>query len=199
MGAIVAYIDLLISILARIIVRIGAAYSIGKLEILGAVELLQHIAVQVKYEHTHHFALDDHNATLVVHTDAARMLQNIGAELAQELSVLVVDLYLMSRRSLGDHDVARLLDNAHSVRIEQLSVAFAALAKLELEAAVLVEDLYAMRVGVCHDDVIVGVYGDARRLRELAVVDAELAELAMVDHLGANELRRRRTTAAIYV
>ena len=61
--------------------------------------------------------------------------------------------------------------------------------KAYLEAAVLVKDLNAVRVGVGHDYVVAGVDGDAAGLGELAVVDAELAELAVVDHLGASELR----------
>lgn len=44
-----------------------------------------------------HLALDDDDATLVVHCDATRVLQNIGAKFAHKLSVLVVDLYLRIR------------------------------------------------------------------------------------------------------
>ena len=186
-SAIVADVDLLADgrSARRGISGIGAAHAVGKLEILGAVELLQDVAVDVEDEHTHDLALDDHDASLVVDADAARMLQDVGAELADELAVLVVDLNLMRGRSLGDDNVARLLDNRHSIGVQELTVAFAALAELELEAAVLVEYLNAMRVGVGHNDVVVGVDGHAARLGELAVVDAELAELAVVDHLGA--------------
>jgi len=94
----------------------------------------------------------------------------------------------MSGRSLGDDDIAGLLHNAHSIRVQQLAISFSALAELELKVALFVEDLNTVRVGVGHDNVVVGVYSHAARLRELAVGDAELAELAVVDHLGAVEL-----------
>ena len=83
------------------------------------------------------------------------MLQNVGAKLAQKVSILIVDLYLMRGRALGDHNVAGVLHHGHAVRVEQLTLALAALAKLELEAALAVKYLYAMRVGVGHDDLVV--------------------------------------------
>ena len=83
-GAIVAYVDL--------VGGVGAAAAVGKLEILGAVELVQHVAHEVEDEHTHHLALDDHNAVLGVHAHATWVLQNVGAELAQKAPVLVVHL-----------------------------------------------------------------------------------------------------------
>ena len=103
------------------------------------------------------------------------MLQNIGAKLSEKLSVLVVDLNLVRGRSLGDHNVASVLNHAHTIRVQQLTVTFATLAKLELEATVLVKYLYAMRVGVGHDYVIVCVYGHSAWLGELAVIYAKLA------------------------
>ncbi len=117
------------------------------------------------------------------------MLQNIRAELPQKLAILVIDLNLVSRRPLRHHNVPTLLHHTHSVRVQQLSVPLATLAELELEPTVLVEDLDAVRVRIGHNDVVVRVDGDPAGLRELAVVDAELAELAVVDHLGASELR----------
>ena len=42
---------------------------------------------------------------------------------------------------LGDDDVAGLLDDGDAVRVEQLPVSLPALAELELEAALAVEDL----------------------------------------------------------
>jgi len=116
------------------------------------------------------------------------MLQNIRAKLAQKLSILVVDLYLMRRRALSDHNVAGLFDHAHTIRIQELTVSFAALAEFEFETSVFVEYLYAMRVGVGHDDVVVGVYGDATGLSELTVRDAELAKFTVIDHFGASQL-----------
>ena len=49
--------------------------------------------------------------------------------------------YLVSRGSLSDDDVSRVLDHGHPIGVEQLPVALAALAELELEPALLVEDL----------------------------------------------------------
>jgi hypothetical protein len=51
----------------------------------------------------------------------------------------------VSRGALGDDDVARGPDDGHAVRVEELAVALAALAELELEAALLVEDLDSVR------------------------------------------------------
>lgn len=51
------------------------------------------------------------------------------------------DSYLMSWRPLGHDDVAGVLNNCDPIRVEKLTVALAALAELELEAALLVEDL----------------------------------------------------------
>lgn len=73
------------------------------------------------------------------------MLENVGPKLADKLTVLVVDLHLMRGRPLGDNDVAALPDHRHPVRVEQLTIPFAALAKLELETALLVENLQKNR------------------------------------------------------
>lgn len=51
--------------------------------------------------------------------------------------------------------------------------------------------LNAMIVGVGDDDVVLSTNSDARRLRELALHDAEFAELAVVDHFLAFDLRAR--------
>ena len=47
----------------------------------------------------------------------------------------------MRRGPLSDDDVPGVLDHGHPVRVEELSIAFAAFAELELESAFLVEDL----------------------------------------------------------
>ena len=103
------------------------------------------------------------------------MLQYVGAKLSEKLAVLVVDLNLVRGRSFGDDNVARVLHHTHTIRVQQLTIAFATLSELEFEAAVLVKDLYAVRVGVGHNYVIVRVYGDSAGLGELAVVYAKLA------------------------
>ena len=106
------------------------------------------------------------------------------------------------------------------VGIEQLSVSLAALAKLELEAALLVEHLRGLsyslapssdRVHTVHrmtewsshldpvvvrvsdDNVSLSVDGYSRRLSELPLHHSELAKLAVVDHLLTLDLRARRT------
>ncbi|KAH9401206.1 hypothetical protein TYRP_002799 [Tyrophagus putrescentiae] len=179
-GAIVADEDLLLVI---------DHHAVGELQVLAAAELVEDVARQVEDDDAHHLALDDDDVALVVDGDAARVLQNVGAELPHELPVLVVHLNLVRGRALGDDNVARLLDHGHAVRVEQLAVTLAALAKLKLEAAVLVEDLNAVVVRVGDDDVVLGVDGHAGGLGELALHDAELAELAVVDHLLALHLR----------
>ena len=180
-GAVVAHVDLL--------ALVGAAAAVGKLEVLGAVELVQHVAHEVEHDHAHDLALDHDDAAGRVDAQAARMLQYVGAELAQELTVLVVHLDLVGGRALGDDNVAGVAHHRHPIRVQELALAFAALAELELEATVAVEDLYAMRVGVGHDDVAVDrTDGHAARLGELRLGHAELAELARVDHLGSLEL-----------
>ena len=49
--------------------------------------------------------------------------------------------YLVRGAPLGDDDVAGLLDDGDAVRVEQLPVSLPALAELELESALAVEDL----------------------------------------------------------
>ena len=52
----------------------------------------------IEDDDAHDLALDDDDAALVVDADAARVLQDVGAELAHELPVLVVDLHLVGER-----------------------------------------------------------------------------------------------------
>ena len=139
-----------------------------------------------------YLALDDDDAPLVVDGDAPRVLQYIRPELPHELPVLIVDLNLVCWAALGDHDIARRFDHGDTVRIQQLPVALAALPELELEASFAIEDLDAVIVRVGDDDVVLGVDGDPARFRELPLHDAELPELAVVDHLLAFDLRLRR-------
>lgn len=68
---------------------------------LGASELLQNVAHLIEDEHTHHLALDHDDAAFVVDGDATRMLQDVRAELANELTVLIVDLDLVRRTAFG--------------------------------------------------------------------------------------------------
>jgi len=164
-------------------------HAVGELQVLGAPELDQHVAGLVEDDDAHHFALDHHDAALVVDGDAAGMLQYVGAELADELSVLVVDLDLVCGRSFGDDYVAGRFDHGHAVGVQQLSVSFAALAELELEPALLIEYLDPVVVGVRHDDVVLRVHRHAAGLSELAFHGAELTELAVVDHFVPLDLR----------
>ena len=63
------------------------------------------------------------------------------------------------------------------------------LPKLELEIAFSVEDLDAVVVGVGHHNLVVGSHRHPAWLGELPSEDAELAELAVVDHLLALDVR----------
>ena len=47
----------------------------------------------------------------------------------------------MGGRSLSDDDVSRVSNHGHAIRVQQLTVALAALSELELEATLLVENL----------------------------------------------------------
>ena len=71
----------------------------------------------------------------------------------------------MNGSSLGDDNVAGVLDDGHAIGVEQLAVAFAALAELELEAALLVENL-------------IGKYGNGR-LRSLVSTDLSRLSLTL--------------------
>ena len=86
------------------------------------------------------------------------MLKNVGAKLTDELSVLVIDLYLVCWRSFGNDYVTRLFDNSHSIRVEQLSVSFATFAELELEASLFIEDLNAVVVSVGHYNIVLRIH-----------------------------------------
>ena len=94
----------------------------------------------------------------------------------------------MGGRSLSHHNVSSLDYHGHSIRIQQLAVPLANLAELELEVPILVEDLDPVVVGVGHDDLVVLGDGDPTWLSELTLQDAELSELAVVDHLLALDL-----------
>ena len=69
-------------------------HSIGKLQMLGAAELVEDITGLIKDDDAHDFALDDDDAAFVVHCDTAWMLQNVGTEFPHKLPVLVVNLDL---------------------------------------------------------------------------------------------------------
>ena len=73
-------------------------HAVGELKVLGTAKLVEHIAELVKDDDAHHLALHHDDPALVVDADAAGVLQDVGAELADELAVLVVDLDLVRRR-----------------------------------------------------------------------------------------------------
>lgn len=85
-----------------------------------------------------------------------------------------------------------MLDDGDSIRIEQLSLSFTALAKLEFEATFSVKNLNTMRVGIGNNDLIIGVDSNSGGFGELAICDAEFTKLTVVYHLGSLELRSRR-------
>ena len=69
-------------------------HSIGKLQVLGAAELVEDITGLIEDDDAHDFALDDDDAALVVHCHPTWMLQNVGTEFPHKLPVLVVNLDL---------------------------------------------------------------------------------------------------------
>ena len=62
------------------------------------------------------------------------------------------------------------------------------LAKLELEPSLFVKDLDPVVVRIRHNYVVLRVDGDPAGLGELPLEDAELSELAVVDHLLTSDL-----------
>ena len=73
----------------------------------------------------------------MINADAARMLKNIGAEFAQKLAVLIVNLNLVRWRALGDDKIAGRSIDGNTIRIKKLAIALAAFAPAELELTVL--------------------------------------------------------------
>lgn len=80
--------------------------TIRELKMLGAAKLVENCAHLIEDDDTHDLALNDDDSALVVNGDPAGVLQNGGAKLAYELTILVVDLNLMGGAALGDDDVA---------------------------------------------------------------------------------------------
>jgi len=158
-------------------------HAVGELQMLGAAELVQHVTELVEDDHTHHLALYYYDPALVVHTDSSGVLEDVGAELPHELTVLVVDLDLVGRGPLCDDDISARLDYSYPVRVEQLTVTLSNLTELELEPSLLVEYLDPMIVGIRHNNIVLSIDGDPAWLGELSLEDAELPELAVVDHL----------------
>lgn len=95
-------------------VLVVGANAVRKFEVARAREFLEHIAVGVEDDDAHHFAFNHDDVTLFVDADAAWMLKDVGAEFAQELAVLIVDLDLMSWRTLGDDEIASCPVHSHT-------------------------------------------------------------------------------------
>jgi len=171
--------------------------AVGELQVLGAAKLVEDVSHLIKNNDTHDLALDNNDPPLVVHADAAGMLENVRAKLPDKLSVLVVDLNLMRGRPLRDDDVSTGLDHSHSVGVEQLTVPLANLSKLEFEPPLLVKYLDPVVVGVSHNDVILSIDGHSTGLRELALKNSKFTKLAVVDHLLAFDLRLKRVETRV--
>lgn len=171
--------------------------AVGELQVLGAAKLVEDVSHLIKNNDTHDLALDNNDPPLVVHADAAGMLENVRAKLPDKLSVLVVDLNLMRGRPLRDDDVPTGLDHSHPVGVEQLTVPLANLSKLEFEPPLLVKYLDPVVVGVRHNDVILSIDGHSTGLRELALKNSKFTKLAVVDHLLAFDLRLERVETRV--
>ena len=78
-------------------------HSIGKLQVLGAAELVEDITGLIEDDDAHDFALDDDDAALVVHCHPTWMLQNVGTEFPHKLPVLVVNLDLKKVAKKSSH------------------------------------------------------------------------------------------------
>ena len=74
----------------------------------------------------------------------------------------------MSWRTLCNNNVTRAPHNSYTIRIQQLSIPFSALAELKLETSLFVKDLDTMVVGISYDNVILCVYSNPAGLSELA-------------------------------
>ena len=64
------------------------------MKVLGAPELLEKISVLVEDDDSHDLALHYDDPAHSVHADAARVLQDVGSKLTDELAILRVDLHL---------------------------------------------------------------------------------------------------------
>ena len=73
-------------------------HSIGKLQVLGAAELVEDVTGLIEDDDAHDFALDHDDPALVVHRHPAWMLQNVGTEFPHKLPVLVVNLDLQREK-----------------------------------------------------------------------------------------------------
>lgn len=166
--------------------------SVGELKMLGATELVEDVAVLIEDDHSHHLALYNDDPALVVDCDASGVLQNVGPELANKLTVLVVDLNLVRGRPFCNNDISTSLDYSHSVRVQQLTVSLAHLSKLELKSALLVKYLNPVVVSIRHNNIILCVDGNAAGLRKLTLQNTKLAKLAVVNHLLSLDLRLGR-------
>jgi len=172
-------------------------HPVGELEVLRAAELVQHVAKLVEDDHPHYLALHHDDPAFVVNANSARMLKDVRAKLSHKLPVLVVYLDLVRRRPLGNNDIARSLHNCHAIRIEKLAVTLSDLAKLELEPSLFVKDLDPVVVRIRHNYVVLRVDGDPAGLGELPLEDAELSELAVIDHLLPLDLAFGRVECAV--
>ena len=68
--------------------------AVRELQVLGAAELVEHVAQLIEDDDAHDLTLDHNDSALVVHAHSSGMLQNVGTKLADKLSVLVVNLHL---------------------------------------------------------------------------------------------------------
>ena len=89
--------------------------SVGEFQVLGAGEFAEDASVGLEDHHPHHLALHDYDPAAVVHGDAARVLENVGAEFADEHAVLVVDLPGKNEGGGGKKTLRRLIKDIHQL------------------------------------------------------------------------------------
>lgn len=80
--------------------------------------------------------------------------------------------YLVSWAPFSNYDVTAGAYHGHTVRIQQLTLAFSAFAKLKFEVTFTVEDLNSVVVGIGDHNVTLGVHGNACKRGVLNRCDA---------------------------
>lgn len=90
------------------------ANAVREFEMFGALDSSLDIAVRVKDNDAHDLALNHNDSALIVNTNSTRMLEDVSAEFAQELAILIVDLNLMSWTAFGHNEVSSDAINCHT-------------------------------------------------------------------------------------
>ena len=162
--------------------------TIRELQVIWTVELMSNIAVLIKNNNSHHFALNNDDSSLVVYSNSSWITEGISTKLAHKLSILVIDLDLMSGRALSYDDITTGSHHGNPVGIQQLSISLSTLSKLEFEPTLLVENLNSVIISVSHNNIILGIDSYSTWLCELAFQYSKFTKFAVIDHLLSFDL-----------